>query len=340
MRRIVAEGAEIMQNKDTTSILAISPAYSKPMIRGIPRWLTRNSGRTTSDDDIEIQSNVSLSSTSTAIADDQELEGSSSQYSYSSPDEGFAPNISGQEPDNHQSHTSEPVAYFSRKQSIKKLPFLILASRIYEAHLMLAHLFIFINVLVVIPNLCIQIESQLARQTEAWGRASFGNTMNGHIGAALMGGLNLEWDASLSRTITLCNHLGGIGAIATVVTFIFHDLYHNEASKRWKHSSVRKPVTPIRAPDPPFSQSVPSFDPSRFLESGLSSPFGSPMDRLNLGIPPSPHCTRKLPWCFLDYLAVPGALAFGIAPLLYAQVCHLWTNRLAYKVSAKPQTQP
>jgi hypothetical protein len=69
----------------------------------------------------------------------------------------------------------------------------------------------------------------------------------------------------------------------------------------------------------------------------MGSLLQAPFDQFDLGIPPRPRSDRRLPWCWLDYLAMPGSLIFGVGPLLYAQVCHLWTDRLAYKVSAKPR---
>lgn len=76
-----------------------------------------------------------------------------------------------------------------------------------------------------------------------------------------------------------------------------------------------------------------SLRPSQ-LESGDG--IQPSFDQFDLGIAPYPHQARRMPWSFLDFLAVPGAFLFGGPPLLYAQICHIWTDRLAYKVSAKP----
>jgi hypothetical protein len=117
----------------------------------------------------------------------------------------------------------------------------------YEAHIMLAHLFIFLNAFIVFPKLFSCLERELARQTEAWGRSSFGpsnfyTTTDDNGGRslifALMGGLWMEQDAIVSQTVSICNRLGAIGAASTLVTFLFHDLYHREAGKRWKGNNV------------------------------------------------------------------------------------------------------
>jgi len=219
----------------------------------------------------------------------------------------------------------------------------------YEAHIMLAHLFILLNALIVIPNLTIRLDSQLASQSLAWGRASAGAASGALATTGFFSSLT-AWSLTsgiLPQTIAICNKLGAIGAASTVVTFVFHDLYHREAGKRW---AAGKTATRLQRVTPSSSSSASALGkdglPASEMESGLllrGSPGGDaqpPFDQFDLGIPPCPHSVRRIPWCFFDYVAVPGGLVFGVAPLLYAQVCHLWTDRLAYKVSAKPQAGP
>lgn len=54
-----------------------------------------------------------------------------------------------------------------------------------------------------------------------------------------------------------------------------------------------------------------------------------------LGMRPSSRATRPLPWAMFEILALPGAVIFGIIPLLHAQCLHLFTRELAYTVSLK-----
>lgn len=72
------------------------------------------------------------------------------------------------------------------------------------------------------------------------------------------------------------------------------------------------------------------------IEASAADPK-PPFNPMDLGIRPSPFSRRNLPWCLFDYIAIPAALFFGVAPLLYAQVRQIWTDRLVYRVSGKPQ---
>jgi len=75
------------------------------------------------------------------------------------------------------------------------------------------------------------------------------------------------------------------------------------------------------------------------IEASAADPK-PPFNPMDLGIRPSPFSRRNLPWCLFDYIAIPAALFFGVAPLIYAQVCQIWTDRLVYRVSGKPQVSP
>jgi len=72
------------------------------------------------------------------------------------------------------------------------------------------------------------------------------------------------------------------------------------------------------------------------IEASAADPE-PPFNPMDLGLRPSPFSRRNLPWCLIDYIAVPAALFFGVVPLLYAQLCQIWTDRLVYRVSGKPQ---
>lgn len=338
-----------------------------------PKWLRDNNGSPTfTSDDDEISTPASSASSSTrgrpAVARDSSI---SSHYSYSSADEDLVDQrktttttssssrlLANKHHTSSHAHTyprsssssASTSASIASPQNIKVFPFVVVGARMYEAHIMLAHLFILLNALIVIPKLTIQLDAQLASQSLAWGRAAIDKS--GAIGAGAVAGAGFfstltAWSTTngiLPQTISICNKLGAIGALSTVVTFLFHDLYHREAGKRWTSA---KTATRLSHRVTPSTSSAHGKD-SNELEAGLLSRSGGaglsdsqpPFDQFDLGIPPAPHSVRRIPWCFLDYLAVPGGLVFGVAPLLYAQVCHLWTDRLAYKVSAKPQAGP
>jgi len=391
------KGSRLGSNEDTAKRYGAPVDFSRRVIVP-PKWLRDNNGSPTfTSDDDDVSTPASSASSSTrggrpTIARDSSI---SSHYSYSSADEELAVDprkipshvSTGREissclatQQQHASHTyprlssssASTSASISSPQTIKVFPFVVLAARMYEAHVMLAHLFILLNFLIVIPKFTTQLDAHLASQSLAWGRASIGATSGASTGffSALT-----AWSVTngiLPQTISICNKFGAIGVASTIITFLFHDLYHREAGKRWapsrtsvsfsfftsKYSAILTPLFWFfflgGGPQTRLQRIAPSFAsalgkdtlPSSEMESGLlprGSPGGDaqpPFDQFHLGIPPAPHSVRRIPWCFLDYAAVPGGLVFGVAPLLYAQVCHLWTDRLAYKVSAKPQTGP
>lgn len=206
------------------------------------------------------------------------------------------------------SSSASTSASISSPQNIKVFPFVVLAARMYEAHIMLAHLFILLNALILIPKLTIQLDSQLASQSLAWGRSNAsGAAAGGALAATGFFSALTAWSLTsgiLPQTIAICNKLGAIGAASTVVTFVFHDLYHREAGKRWlpgKTATRLQRVTPSSS-----SASAVGKDglPASELESGLllrGSPGGDsqpPFDQFDLGIPPCPHSVRRIPWCF------------------------------------------
>ncbi|RXK36761.1 hypothetical protein M231_05996 [Tremella mesenterica] len=58
-----------------------------------------------------------------------------------------------------------------------------------------------------------------------------------------------------------------------------------------------------------------------------------------LGQQSSSRSYRKFPLSLLDFFGFPAGIIFGVIPLLHAQTLHLFTNRLTYKVSFKPQSK-
>jgi hypothetical protein len=266
MRRNVLDAAAKIRSTVQERLPVAESQHSARTSRKIvipPTWIA-NSGLTespTPSSDEETVSSESSSSRREGILRLQRpplTRASSSHYSYSSMDEECVPEVdSGSESTAFMTFQSRgdpsgvvPTSTsfsFSRLQKVKKYSFLVLAMRMYEAHIMLAHLFIFLNAFIVFPKLFSYLEKELARQTEAWGRSSFGpsnlyTTTDDNGGRsiifALMGGLWMEQDAIVSKTVSICNRLGAIGAASTLVTFLFHDLYHREAGKRWKGNNV------------------------------------------------------------------------------------------------------
>lgn len=72
-----------------------------------------------------------------------------------------------------------------------------------------------------------------------------------------------------------------------------------------------------------------------------SGPESNPgFDPHDLGMRPSPFSERKLPRSLYEYINMPGGLLFGAIPLLYSHFWHVFTDRLAYTVSAKPTVAP
>lgn len=118
----------------------------------------------------------------------------------------------------------------SRQRLVLK-PFIILAGRMYEAHIMLAHLIILMIVLVLGPKLIDFVERQLALQGFVWGRTSLLPDIENEIGATTW---SFHDETLLPATMKFCQNLGAIGGFSTVVTLFLHDLYHREARKRWK----------------------------------------------------------------------------------------------------------
>lgn len=273
---------------------------------------------------------------SAATSDEEESMGFSGKVTRFGTREASEYSFTSNEDDEYQMEELPSLGRSSSEKSIpgshkkvKIFPFLILVTRVYEAHLMLAHLVILINVLAIWPTISAFLHKQLALQTNAWGRSPL-PVDGGQLGWAT---LALPWvhdDEIITVVTSICNKFGIFGAVASLITFVMHDLYHREAGKRWL-TATRQPINgPIALPITP---SPDQLELGTFETSGTPAPF----NQFDLGMRPAPSSSRKLPWCLLDYLAVPGGLAFGVAPLVYAQVCHIWTDKLAYKVSAKPQ---
>jgi hypothetical protein len=206
-----------------------------------------------------------------------------------------------------------------RQDRTRFLPILILLIRLYEAHLMIGHFVILVSIIVFWPPL-----RDLFSGTYVWAapKADFWNWSV----------IEERWswkdkDRVLNTAIELSWRLGVLGAVCTVVIWIYHDRYHEEACKRWSRQAEAAQKVPASATD------------EKTMES-LGADANAGFDPMNLGLRPSPFSERKLPHSLYEYVSMPGGLLFGAIPLLYSQFCHLWTDKLAYTVSAKPSVAP
>ncbi|KAG8843226.1 hypothetical protein FRB91_003516 [Serendipita sp. 411] len=132
-------------------------------------------------------------------------------------------------------------------------------------------------------------------------------------------------DRVLNTAIELSWRLGVLGALCTVVIWIYHDRYHMEACQRWTRQN---PTVASKSSEK--EKNIETFGADNIAD----------FDPFDLGLRPSIFSERKLPGCLYEYVAMPGGLIFGAIPLLYSHFWHLWTDKLAYTVSAKPTVGP
>ncbi|KAL9940526.1 hypothetical protein V8E36_000014 [Tilletia maclaganii] len=218
---------------------------------------------------------------------------------------------------------SEPQSDETLK--IRWMPILSVMVRLYEAHLMLAHVSILMTILRLYPK--------VAHRN---GHYSFGDPWTRHcnfatcstaffstpwassadVPADLAPGMQPAW---MMPDIIICAvqlaqmfSIGGI--LATVGMCAAHDFYHRAAAfTRWQESNT-------------------IF--SRWQQGSIRTPDGKPPARY-MGMEPLQRFQRKWPRAILDFAAVPSALLYGVFPMIYAQTRHLWTVKLTYVVSAK-----
>ncbi|CCA74010.1 hypothetical protein PIIN_07964 [Serendipita indica DSM 11827] len=215
-----------------------------------------------------------------------------------------------------------PAPAQRRQDRTRLLPILVLLIRLYEAHLMIGHFVILVSIIVFWPPLRDLFQGTYVFSTP---KADFWNWSV----------IEDRWswkdkDRVLNTAIELSWRLGVLGALATVIIWIYHDRYHMEACSRWTRQHPTKQV----AGQPPMSATS-----EKNLEIfGTDNSAG--FDAHDLGLRPSPFSERKLPRSLYEYVSMPGGLLFGAIPLLYSHFWHLWTDKLAYTVSAKPSVAP
>ena len=213
-----------------------------------------------------------------------------------------------------------PAPTERRQDRTRFLPILILLIRLYEAHLMIGHFVILVSIIVFWPPLRDLFSGSYvwsAPKADFWNWAIVEETWSWR-----------DKDKVLVTAIELAWRLGVVGAVCTVIIWIYHDRYHQEACKRWSRQAEAANNMP-----------PPSATDEKTIETyGADTTAG--FDPLDLGLRPSPYSERRLPGSLYEYVSMPGGLLFGAIPLLYSQFCHLWTDQLAYTVSAKPSVNP
>lgn len=206
-----------------------------------------------------------------------------------------------------------------RQNRTRFLPILVLLIRLYEAHLMIGHFVILVSIIVFWPPLRDLLTGSYvwsAPKADFWNWAIVEETWSWK-----------DKDKVLVTAIELAWRLGVLGAVCTVVIWIYHDRYHQEACKRWSRQAAANNAVPASATD---EKTIENY--------GADTNAG--FDPTDLGLRPSPYSERKLPGCLYEYVSMPGGLIFGAIPLLYSHFWHLWTDQLAYTVSAKPSVGP
>lgn len=188
----------------------------------------------------------SHASTTSATSDDECFDKSSTPYSLKSTSQSLYSytSIEDETPDiplhkitsSSRSRTRMARDHQSRPtpQRLVLTPFIILAVRMYEAHMMLVHLFVLMNVLVLGPKLRVFLEGQMALQAFVWGRTSHLPVVENRVEATTW---SFHDESLLPATMKFCQNLGVIGALATTFTLFLHDLYHREARKRWQSNN-------------------------------------------------------------------------------------------------------
>lgn len=215
-----------------------------------------------------------------------------------------------------------PIVDDSAKPLRRWFRIVVLLTRLYEAHLMVAHVFLIMFVLTLLPavihrNGTVSMFDSYNRQCtwaickHALQVTPFAATAD--IPADTAPGMQPFWMMPdlLLCSMQLARTLGAMGIAATVAMCLIHDLYHTEAcTRRWKRSEAA-------------------------LAAWKANGSVGDMPKGYLGIRAHQKAERRWPQALLDYSAIPAGLLYGILPLLYAQLHHLTTNKMTYVVSAK-----
>lgn len=205
----------------------------------------------------------------------------------------------------------------------RRFRILVLLTRLYEAHQMIAHVFLLMFLLTLFP--AVVHRNGTVSIWESWGRkctlekcilgltiTPFSATADG-IPKDLAPGLQPFWMMPdiIICAISIARTLGALGILATVCQCVLHDFYHQEAATlRWTRSDL-------------------------ILAEWKNSGSQGPLPIGYLGLRGRAHAERKWPRALLDFTAIPAGLLYGVLPLLYAQLHHLISNRMNYVVSAK-----
>ena len=229
-----------------------------------------------------------------------------------------------------------PLYAVVEDRSVRVYRFVVLMLRLYEAHAMIAQFFLLFGVLSFYPSVIYQ-DGSIQYGNPSGQPFSFARCIESILHHPYMssaaGAKTIEWAKTTDKTpiwimpeaILCAKQLAGliglVGVIATISMFLFYDMYHHVCgNERWRQSeNIRQIVLRERNRQGAVtSADRPADMPARYL-----------------GIRPSQTYERKWPMALIDLLAFPSALFYGIAPLIWAQLNHLATNKLTYTVSAK-----
>lgn len=232
----------------------------------------------------------------------------------------------------------------SETEKLRIFPLIVLMTRLYEAHLMIAQVTLYGFFLAIYPSV-IYRNGHVAFTDPFNRKCTVSDCMLSIFESPFAAGVDLPADTPpglqpswMMPTILMCAtkaaHLfGGMGIAATVLMCIFHDCYHAAATRRWSNSDqlYREWSFAQRNNHHQYDQRL--------------SPYGPPPSQHQrkvpsryLGTRPYQNFARAWPAALLDFCAVPAAIMYGLAPLLWAQMNHVFTNKLTYTVSAKSKS--
>ncbi|KAE8246694.1 hypothetical protein A4X13_0g5671 [Tilletia indica] len=218
---------------------------------------------------------------------------------------------------------SEPQSDYSLK--MRFMPMISVMTRLYEAHLMLAQVTLLMAILRIYPSVVHRNghmswsdpwprHCTLTTCTTAFFSTPFASSAD--VPTNLAPGMQPAWMMPdvIICAMRLAQMLSIAGIIATVGMCASHDYYHRAGAYiRWFESNTLY---------------------SRWQQGSIRTPDGKPPARY-LGMEPLQRFHRKWPRALVDFAAVPSAVLYGVFPMFYAQVRHIWTVKLTYVVSAK-----
>lgn len=123
-----------------------------------------------------------------------------------------------------------PAPTQQKQKGTRFLPILVLLIRLYEAHLMIGHFLILVSIIVFWPPLRDLLNGNytfVRPKADFWNWNLVEETWSWR-----------DKDKVLVTAIEFSWRLGAVGAVATVIIWIYHDRYHQEVCKRWTRPSM------------------------------------------------------------------------------------------------------